>query len=140
MTDTVDAIYPPDHWFPEALMDQLAEVVSDLPASKSKVSLFVTSISYSLIFLQKSANDNGTQMDFGTPNTPFVPDAYSSNADRQVRRPMLKRMKQIDSIHDLLPFFSHVSVMSYESVYASGGAVDWEIIERGLLDDMFDGR
>ena len=37
VTDTVDAIYPPDQWFPEALLDQLAEVVSDLPISNAKV-------------------------------------------------------------------------------------------------------
>jgi hypothetical protein len=28
----------------------------------------------------------------------------------------------------------------YESVYASGGNVDWEAVERGLMEDMFDGR
>jgi len=31
VTDTVDAIYHPDNWFPEAMMDQLAEIVGALP-------------------------------------------------------------------------------------------------------------
>lgn len=31
VTDTVDAIYRPDNWFPEAMMDQLAEIAGALP-------------------------------------------------------------------------------------------------------------
>lgn len=56
------------------------------------------------------------------------------------RRPMLNSVRQIDSIRDLIPFFTQVSMASYESVYGSGGNVDWEAVEQGLLDDMFDGR
>ena len=33
VTDTVDAIYHPDNWFPEAMMDQLAEIVGALPVA-----------------------------------------------------------------------------------------------------------
>ena len=62
------------------------------------------------------------------------------SASRALRRPMLGTLRQIDSIRDLIPFFSHVSISSYESVYACGGNIDWEAVERGLLDDMFDGR
>jgi hypothetical protein len=43
-------------------------------------------------------------------------------------------------MRDLVPFFSHVSISSYESVYASGGNIDWEAVEKGIMDDMFDGR
>lgn len=53
---------------------------------------------------------------------------------------MLNRLRQIDSIRDLIPFFSNVSLSSYESVYASAGNVDWEAVEQGILDDIFDGR
>lgn len=31
ITDTVDAVYRPDDWFPEAMMDQLAEIAGSLP-------------------------------------------------------------------------------------------------------------
>jgi len=31
ITDTVDAIYPPDGWRPEALLDKASEVVNSLP-------------------------------------------------------------------------------------------------------------
>ena len=56
------------------------------------------------------------------------------------RKPMLNAVRQIDSVRDLVPFFTQVSMASYESVYGSGGSVDWEAVEQGLLDDMFDGR
>jgi hypothetical protein len=59
---------------------------------------------------------------------------------RPMRRPLLNSIRQIESIRDLVPFFSHISITSYESVYASGGNIDWEAVERGLIDDMFDGR
>jgi hypothetical protein len=53
---------------------------------------------------------------------------------------MLNKISQIDSVRDLVYFFSHVSMATYESVYASPGAVDWTAVERGILEDMFDGR
>ena len=52
----------------------------------------------------------------------------------------MNSIRQVDSIHDLVPFFTHVSLTTYESIYASGGNVDWEAVERGLMEDMFDGR
>ena len=59
---------------------------------------------------------------------------------RVMRRPLLDKVRQIESIRDLGIFFSNVSITTYESVYGSGGLVDWEAIEKGLMDDMFDGR
>ena len=53
---------------------------------------------------------------------------------------MLNNVRSIESIRDLAPFFSSVSITSYESIYASGGIVDWVAVERGLIDDMFDAR
>jgi len=53
---------------------------------------------------------------------------------------MLNAVRNIESIRDLAPFFSSVSITSYESIYASGGVVDWVAVERGLIDDMFDAR
>jgi hypothetical protein len=62
-------------------------------------------------------------------------------ADRiPARRPMLNKVRQIDSVRDLVHFFSHISIASYESVYASPGNVDWVAVEQGILQDMFDGR
>ncbi|KZT72967.1 hypothetical protein DAEQUDRAFT_808918 [Daedalea quercina L-15889] len=110
ITDTVDAIYRPDDWFPEAMLDRLAEVTGDLPVTQSAPPPL-----------------------HGAATTPTVD-------SRPMRRPMLRALRQIDSIRELVPFFSHASIASYESVYNSGGNVDWEAVEDGLLEDMFDGR
>ncbi|KAG6877601.1 hypothetical protein C0993_005727 [Termitomyces sp. T159_Od127] len=110
VTDTVDAIYRPDNWFPEAMMDQLAEIAGALPVD-------------------------------GGANGVTVPNSLTTSTDQHsLRRPMLNTLRQIESIRELIPFFSNVSITSYESVYASGGNVDWEVVEQGILDDMFDGR
>ena len=67
-------------------------------------------------------------------------DWHATTGGRPLRRPLLNSIRQVDSIRDLVPFFTHVSLAMYESVYASGGNVDWEAVERGLMEDMFDGR
>ncbi|KAH9948184.1 Dopey, N-terminal-domain-containing protein [Amylocystis lapponica] len=110
ITDTVDAVYRPDNWFPEAMLDRLAEVTSELPVG-----------------------ENGAHAPQTAAATPGL-------ETRPMRRPMLGMLRQIDSIRDLVPFFSGASIISYESVYSSGGIIDWEAVERGLLEDMFDGR
>ncbi|KAF8215761.1 Dopey, N-terminal-domain-containing protein [Mycena galopus ATCC 62051] len=117
ITDTVDAIYRPDECFPEAMLDQLAEIVSSLPAAESREAPVANGLIIS-------------------------PSPYAANfgSERPMRRPLLNSIRQIDSIRDLAPFFSSVSISSYESVYASAGTVDWNAIEKGIMEDMFDGR
>ncbi|KAK7686626.1 hypothetical protein QCA50_010226 [Cerrena zonata] len=110
ITDTVDAIYRPDEWSPIALLDRLAEAVGDLPAA-----------------------EDSKVVDHPATATPLV-------ESRPSRRPMLQSVRQIDSIRDLIYFFSQASIASYESVYQSGGNVDWDAVESALLEDMFDGR
>ncbi|KAK7063885.1 dopey-N domain-containing protein [Favolaschia claudopus] len=117
ITDTVDAIYRPDGCFPEAMLDQLAEIVGSLPAADSR----------------EPPVTNGLIV---SPS-PFL--ATFAN-QRPMRRPLLNSIRQIESVRDLMPFFSSVSISSYESVYASAGNVDWAAIEKGIMDDMFDGR
>ncbi|KAI0756510.1 Dopey, N-terminal-domain-containing protein [Daedaleopsis nitida] len=110
ITDTVDAVYRPEDWFPDALLDRLAEVVGALPVTESDA--------------RPSASHLRTP---SVPNTPM-------------RRPLLRSLRQIDSVRDLVPFFSIASISSYETVYHSGGIVDWPMVERGLLEDLFEGR
>ncbi|KAJ8084790.1 hypothetical protein PM082_003567 [Marasmius tenuissimus] len=110
ITDTVDAIYRPNEWIPEALMDQLAEVAGSLPRTKANAG--------------------------PSPG----PNLSTFGNQRPMRRPLLGSIRQIDSIRELMPFFSSVSMSTYESVYASYANVDWDTVERGLLEDMFDGR
>lgn len=48
VTDTIDAVYRPEDWSPESLLDQLAELVTDLPETyvsiKTSVSARVDSL------------------------------------------------------------------------------------------------
>ena len=37
VTDTVDAVYRPDNWSPDAVMDRLAEVATGAHAAEAKV-------------------------------------------------------------------------------------------------------
>ncbi|KAG2022683.1 hypothetical protein CC2G_000411 [Coprinopsis cinerea AmutBmut pab1-1] len=108
VTDTIDAVYRPEEWFPEAMLDQLAEIAGSLPMDSN---------------LDSDATHTET-----SPNQP------------PMRRPLLNNLRQIESMRELVPFFSNVSITSYESVYASGGNVDWDAVENGLMNDMFDGR
>ncbi|KAL0565831.1 hypothetical protein V5O48_016193, partial [Marasmius crinis-equi] len=110
ITDTVDAIYRPNEWDPESLMDRLAEVAGSLP---------------------RTSTNSGP-----SPG----PNLSSFGNQRPTRRPLLGSIRQIDSVRELTPFFSSVSISTYESVYASYANVDWDAVERGLLEDMFDGR
>ncbi|KAK2464744.1 hypothetical protein APHAL10511_003162 [Amanita phalloides] len=104
ITDTVDAVYRPDNWYPEAMMEQLAEIVGSLPVAD-------------------------------------VPaDAHLDADQHALRRPLLNSVRQIESIRDLVHFFSNISISSYESMYASSGNIDWEAVERGIVEDMFEGR
>lgn len=46
ITDTVDAVYRPDDWFPEAMMDQLSEIAGSLPISVRVFFFTLASYSY----------------------------------------------------------------------------------------------
>jgi len=37
VTDTIDAVYRPEDWSPESLIDQLAEMVADLPEPRVSI-------------------------------------------------------------------------------------------------------
>ena len=39
VTDTVDAVFRPDDWSPEAMFDQLADIVGSLPVPDVRVSV-----------------------------------------------------------------------------------------------------
>lgn len=112
VTDTVDAVYPPDVWLPQAIMDRVGEILID-PHSSLPPSTMHT----------------------------FSPSDLASTAVAKLshgRRPLLTT-RRIESMADLEPFFSRVSLSSYEAVYNSGGKVDWEAVERGLEREIFEG-
>ncbi|KAM0788392.1 hypothetical protein ACM66B_001530 [Microbotryomycetes sp. NB124-2] len=117
VTDTVDAIYPPDNWLPQAIMDRLGELVQ---------SRATRTIESPVIAEKKEAEladsfDNALATSFATGRRPFLV------------------ARKIDSIGELEPFFSRVSLASYESIYGNGGRVDVAAVEALLERDIFDG-
>lgn len=121
ITDTVDALYRPDDWRPESLMDQLAQVTSGIPDTRK-------------------AQTNGAEINSAPGNAADSHVKTNIATSNSVsRRPLLGSVKSIDKIKDLQPFFSCISLFAYESTYA-GGLVDWDAVEQGLLNDMFEGR
>ncbi|KAG8913507.1 hypothetical protein FRC01_004504 [Tulasnella sp. 417] len=141
--DTVDAVYRPEAWIPESVMDQLAEIIVDLPDLREHHDHGDNAITGAAL-VSSVMERAGSGLANGSPASAPT-----------LRRPLLSSIRSIDSIKDLVPFFSHVSLFSYESVYSSAvtavgssigghaavdGAVDWEAVEQGLLEEMFEGR
>ncbi|KAG9313948.1 Dopey, N-terminal-domain-containing protein [Chiua virens] len=122
ITDTVDAVFHPDVWDPEAMFDQLAEIVGSLPVPDTR---------------ERARSKNGH---VAFPSVAAVVSFPTTVETQAMRRPMLSTLRQIDSVRDLKAFFSNVSISTYENVYASGGNVDWDAVEQGLMEDMFDGQ
>ena len=137
VTDTVDAVYRPEDWSPESLLDQLAELVRDLPEPKvclaTAASRFLLHLAQNMeAAIGQTTTLNTRSLTVETPGTPGF-------SNQNLRRPMLASVYRVNHIRDLLQFFSTVSITSYESVYGSG-SVDWEAVEAGLLSEMFEGR
>ncbi|KIR58136.1 hypothetical protein I314_06101 [Cryptococcus bacillisporus CA1873] len=112
VTDTTDAAYPPEEYTPDAMMDRLAELLTELgsrggdtEASPSEPSLVLTS--------------------------PI------NRLPKSLRRPRLSEVTSIASLQQLQTFFARASMDTFESVYAEA-AVDWNGIEEGLLGEIFD--
>ena len=142
VTDTVDSVYRPDDWFPESLLDQLAEIIGDLPAQKVRYLLLAnwdTKLTHECIQSdgspsQPPASSFALHHDIEETPTGDVP------LSRNLRQPLLHNIKDIRSIRELEPFFSSVSIQAFEGVYASIGIanVDWAAVESGLLSELFE--
>lgn len=112
VTDTVDAIYPPNTWSPQAIMDRLGEILSEPHVTPLLASAQVL-----------------------TPPALPLP-----NGKRFLRGPKLIA-RRVDKITDLQVFFSGISLSSFESVYDSGsGKIDWEAVEKVLVEEIFEGE
>jgi len=110
ITDTVDAIYPPEDWTTRSLLDRLGEVVRNILSEKEK--------SGAMTF------DNNTDLKIATLG---------------LRCPLLSRVSSTSSLPILSAFLTHISLNSYESLYNSRGQVDWPEVEESLLSDIFSG-
>ena len=113
ITDTVDAVYPPKNWSPQAIMDRLGEIVGtrqDLVQSRRNSS------------------------------TPHTSQFSNGSWGSKLSKPLLGSVSQsrITSISSLEPFFSRASLANYETVYALE-AVDWQAVESSVELDLFEG-
>jgi len=116
ITDTIEAVYRSPNSHPSALVDRLAiRMGSGLNVSGSRTNSFSEEDSY-----QKAS----------TPAKAFRPDF------RPLRQPII-RARSCQSISELLPFLSHLSVVMYESSYALSGPVDMKACETRVLEDIF---
>jgi len=107
-------------------MDHLAEIAGNLP------------VVVRYLLLEDMASPIRSLQDSAASNHEYH---HATESDQRVmRKPLLSSLRQIESMRELVPFFSNVSISSYESVYASGGTIDWEAVEKSIMDDMFDGR
>jgi len=143
VTDTVDAVYKPDNWQPESMMDQLADVIGNLPVWALFLLLrtLQRAMSNSRAFPQIQNGDGDGSLLIGVPSTPGTAGPHSENyvsAAAPPRRPLLASVRRIGRVRDLLPFFESVGLSAYEGVYAAG-VVDWDAVEGDLLEEMFDG-
>lgn len=119
ITDTVDAIYPPDGWSPAALLDRLASVFGGSHDSPSPLRL--------------SPRLNPSPLPLAAPGSSRRVGLKSPG-----RRPVLDGVRRIETAEPLERWFSHVSLANYEAVY-QGGSVDWAAVENDLECDIFDG-
>lgn len=160
VTDTVDVIYPPDDWMAESIIDRLAMMINEQRPVQVSDALQSSdhaprTAAYALgIRLQKLTSEKTTDPFSQLPSPGSNPwnsrdsldggmtglarlRSGSTTSGPTLRRPMLTYTRNVPTIGSLGPFFHHLSLASYESVYASVG-VDWAAVEEGLTSDMFE--
>ncbi|PLW27497.1 hypothetical protein PCASD_17664 [Puccinia coronata f. sp. avenae] len=147
ITDTIDAMYPPDSWFPHAIIDRIAEGLREALANQltdgrreSPSPPLVSSPQLARLMTPSLSRDSSFSV--RPPNTPrdyFSQPQGSSQGTTIGRKPLLNKIKKIDTIRPLERFFSKISLMNYEACYAGGG-VDWDSVELDLECDLFDGK
>lgn len=108
VTDTTDAAYPPEDYAPDAMMDKLAELLSEL-----------------------GSKGGDTELSLSEPS--LVLTSPLNRLPNSLRRPRLSEVTSIVSLQQLQMFFARASMDTFESVYAEA-AVDWNGIEEGLLE------
>ncbi|KAG0147859.1 hypothetical protein CROQUDRAFT_42250 [Cronartium quercuum f. sp. fusiforme G11] len=145
ITDTVDAMYPPDPWFPHAIIDRLAGTLSErssAPGDRPRSSLTIPSSVSPPVFrlIAPKLSRQASASSLPTRFSGFIDQDYSSSpAVVMGRRPLLSRTKKIENVGPLERFFSKISLTNYEACYA-GGVVDWDEVELDLEVDLFDGN
>lgn len=110
VTDTVDSIYPPDIWSPQAIMDRLGEILSD------------------------------ARSDISIPKSNILSTASTKTGMKGLRKPKLtlRKIDKISDLQVFFSSISLSSFESvYDS---GSGKVDWKEVEKVLLEDIFEGE
>lgn len=111
VTDTVDAMYPPDSWSPQAIIDRLGDILAH--GSRSPM-------------LSAGTQDKGV----------LEEEKIDGHVSRRV--PFLRK-RRIDKLSDLEPFFARISLANYEAVYNAGTRLDMAEVEHQIVLDIFEG-
>lgn len=130
ITDTVDAIYPPDQWSPAALLDRLSLVLGmggDHPTPSPRDSPDAARVGLSLGLPNPTNGKKASRNGKG-----------AGGGKGRGRKPLLSGVRRIDDAGPLERWFTKVSWANYEALYRGGG-VDWAAVENGLEADLFDG-
>ena len=108
VTDTTDAVFPPNEHDAESIMDRLSEIMVEhsTPAMRSTPRL-----GHETVELAEGRSPTGQ------------------------RRPRLNGIRRLHTLHQLQPFFSRASIETYEGVYLDAG-VDWPAVEDGLWGEV----
>lgn len=110
ITDTVDAMYPPDPWFPHAIIDRLAGMLterSSLPVDRPRSALiFPTQVSPPVFRLKApSLSRKASTASLRSRLSPGIDFSPSASLVMMGRRPLLSRIKQIEDVKPLERFF-----------------------------------
>ncbi|MCO5589740.1 hypothetical protein L7F22_043708 [Adiantum nelumboides] len=144
ITDTVDIVYPPDDWAPESILDRLATAINERRsvaqsgsgngvATRRTQRKVQTTPRLASKSLSDQQNISGID-EFMVPNTkrkPLLLDEVRGSLELDGNE------HSVETIEDLQAFFANISLHSFESTYASGDAVDWDLIEKMLQCALF---
>ena len=113
VTDTIDAVYRPSHFRPVALVDEISEELGSTA-------------------LASTLQTESTALSSKSTRRPLIgPTGINDEGTWERKDELVARV--------LRPFFSQLSIFTFESTY-SMGATDWEACKLGLLKDLFDER
>lgn len=143
--DTTDAVYPPDDWTSEALLDRVATAMQEKRINTNSIGAVTLGQDGGGGRRTRNASEeNIDQQDHQRDK------AGKMKGKMSLRRPILAP-RRVERIEELAEFFRNVSISSYEAVYNSStgvvgaesggnGGVDEAYSEGCLLKEMFDQR
>lgn len=125
ISDTIEAVYRSPNSYTSALVDRLAIRMGSGLTSGSRGNSFSEDDIYPKVCpFSAELTKTTAVLQFGRPDY------------RPLRRPIIGT-SVCQSISELIPFLSHLSVVIYERSYALSGPADMEACEKQVLEDIF---